>query len=54
MNLGTLGYLAEVDQDHLETALDHLVLGEYHRGTYDASWCSLSWGPGDPVRCSPE
>ena len=29
VNLGTLGYLAEVDQDHLETALDHLVLGEY-------------------------
>ncbi len=29
VNLGTLGYLAEVDQDHLDAALDHLVLDEY-------------------------
>lgn len=29
VNLGTLGYLAEVDQEHLEEALDHLVLDEY-------------------------
>lgn len=29
VNLGTLGYLAEVDQEHMEAALDHLVLDEY-------------------------
>ncbi len=29
VNLGTLGYLAEVDQNHIEDALDHLVLDEY-------------------------
>lgn len=29
VNLGTLGYLAEVDQEHLDAALDHLVLDEY-------------------------
>ena len=29
VNLGTLGYLAEVNQDHLEEALDHLALDEY-------------------------
>ena len=29
VNLGTLGYLAEVDQEHMEAALDHLVMDEY-------------------------
>ena len=29
VNLGTLGYLAEVDQEHVEEALDHLILDEY-------------------------
>lgn len=29
VNLGTLGYLAEVDQEHMEEALDHLILDEY-------------------------
>ena len=29
VNLGTLGYLAEVDQEHIEEALDHLILDEY-------------------------
>ena len=29
VNLGTLGYLAEVDQEHMEEALEHLVLDEY-------------------------
>ncbi|MDO4523169.1 MAG: NAD(+)/NADH kinase [Eubacteriales bacterium] len=29
VNLGNLGYLAETDQEHLEEALDHLVLDEY-------------------------
>ena len=29
VNLGTLGYLAEVDQEHVEGALDHLILDEY-------------------------
>ena len=29
VNLGTLGYLAEVDQEHIEEALNHLILDEY-------------------------
>lgn len=29
INLGTLGYLAEVDKEHLEEALEHLIRDEY-------------------------
>ncbi|MDO4632410.1 MAG: NAD(+)/NADH kinase [Eubacteriales bacterium] len=29
VNLGTLGYLAQTDEEHLEQALDHLMLDEY-------------------------
>lgn len=29
VNLGTLGYLAEVEKDHIETALDHLIEDRY-------------------------
>lgn len=29
INLGTLGYLAEVDMDHMEEALEHLIADEY-------------------------
>lgn len=30
INLGTLGYLAEVDKDHIDMALDKLLEDEYH------------------------
>ncbi len=30
INLGTLGYLAEIDKDHIEMALDRLLHDEFH------------------------
>lgn len=30
INLGTLGYLAEIDKDHIDMALDRLLADEYH------------------------
>lgn len=29
INMGTLGYLAEIDKDNISTALDHLIMDEY-------------------------
>lgn len=44
VNLGTLGYLAEIEQDHLEPALDRLIRDDYElekrmmlRGTIDGN-----------------
>ncbi len=31
VNLGTLGYLTEIEPDHLEEALDRLIKGDYER-----------------------